>query len=329
MKRALIVGVTGQDGAYLAQFLLAKNYEVHGTTRSGADLSRLSALNIFGRVQLYSILPKDREQALHIVRAVQPQEIYNLAGQSSVALSFAQPAETIESIVFGTLNLLEAVRRSAQPIRFYNAGSSEVFGDTLFASERKAFCPKSPYGIAKAAAANMVAHYRSTYGLFACSGLAFNHESPLRSERFVTRKIIAGAARIARGSLERLRLGKLSLRRDFGWAPDYVEAMWLMLNCEQPGDYVIATGKPTALMDFVQQAFETVGLEWRDHVDFDSTLVRPNDIEFSCGDPGKAERLLGWRPTVVFPEVVTRMMHSEAGGNLGAIVRHADRAISG
>ena len=330
-KRALIVGVTGQDGAYLARLLLDKDYAVHGTSRVANDPARLRgllALGVRDRVKLHVLASTDMRSVRQVVHEVQPHEIYNLAGQSSVAESFTYPAETIESIVLGTLNLLEVVRHSSYPIRFYNAGSSEVFGDTLFATEQKAFHPKSPYGIAKAAAINMVVNYRASYDLFACSGLTFNHESPLRPERFVTRKIITAAVRIARGSSERLQLGNRSFRRDFGWAPDYVKAMWMMLNCKQPEDYVIATGKPTALMDFVQQAFEVVDLDWKDHVDFEMT-VRPNDIEFSCGDPSKAARSLGWEPHVVFPELVTRMMRSELEGmgHVRAFVRHADRAV--
>ena len=324
MKRALIVGVSGQDGAYLARLLLDKGYDVYGTSRSAADLSRLIALGVMDSVKLHALLPTDLRQVLYVVRNVEPHEIYNLAGQSSVAESFIKPAETVESIVLGTLNLLEAVRCSGQPIRFYNAGSSEIFGDTLFATEQKAFRPKSPYGVAKAAAVTMVANYRAVYGLFACSGIMFNHESPLRPEQFVSRKIVTTAVRIAHGSQERLRLGNLSLRRDWGWAPDYVKAMWLMLNCEQPDDYVIATGKPTSLLDFTRQTFEAVGLDWQAHVDSNPTLTRAHDIEVSCGDAGKAKRLLGWEPTVIFPEIVKRLTQSElektgAGSAVGPV----------
>jgi GDPmannose 4,6-dehydratase len=244
---------------------------------------------------------------------VRPQEIYNFSGQSSVAISFSQPVETIESFVNGTLNLLEAIRFTDESIRFYNAGSSECFGDTGQepADELTAFRPRSPYGIAKAAAISLTANYREAYGLFACSGLLFNHESPLRHERFVTRKITAAATRIAAGSPERLKLGNLSIRRDWGWAPDYVEAMWAMLQQPAPEDFVIASGEANRLEDFVDAAFSEVGLRWRDHVDHDTALNRPTDIVYSVGNAQKAKRMLGWQPKVDFRGIVSRMMAAE------------------
>jgi GDPmannose 4,6-dehydratase len=317
-KSALIIGVTGQDGAYLTRLLLEKNYIVHGTSRD-VELARLSGLATLGvreRVKLHSLSPADFRSAVQVIERVQPDEIYNLSGQSSVALSFTQPAETMESIVLGTLNLLEALRLIGARIRFYNAGSSEIFGDTgdKPADEQTAFRPKSPYGVAKAAAVSLVANYRESYGLSVCSGLLFNHESPLRPERFVTRKITAAAVRIANGSNERLRLGNLSLRRDFGWAPEYVKAMWLMLNLEKLEDFIVASGKAHSLQEFASRAFAEVGLDWKAHVEFDAAVARPSDIAGSFGDASKAKRLLGWQPVVMFPEIVARMMRGERQG---------------
>jgi GDPmannose 4,6-dehydratase len=305
-KVALIAGITGQDGAYLARFLLGKGYVVHGTSRDAAlaRLGGLIALGICDKVTLHSMSPVDFQSVARVIEGVAPDEIYNLSGQSSVSLSFTQPAETLAGITLGTLNILETLRRLRGRVRFYNAGSSECFGDTGMraANEQTAFRPKSPYGVAKAAAISLVANYRESYGLFACSGLLFNHESPLRPSRFVTRKITAAAARIAAGSPERLALGDLSIRRDWGWAPDYVEVMWSMLQYEQPDDFVVASGTAHSLEEFVATAFATVGLNWRDHVDHDSSLVRSSEIMCSLGDPSKAAQVLKWRPTVKLPE---------------------------
>ena len=217
-----------------------------------------------------------------VIEAAAPDEIYNLSGQSSVALSFTQPAETLTGIALGTLNILETLRRLRGTVRFYNAGSSDCFGDTGTgaANEQTAFRPKSPYGVAKAAAISLVTNYRESYGLFACSGLLFNHESPLRPSRFVTRKV----AKIGAGSRERLALGNLSIHRDWGWAPDYVEAMWRMLQRDQPDDFVVASGVAHSLEELVAMAFAEIGLNWRDHVDYDSSLVRSSDIMCSLGD---------------------------------------------
>src|SRR5256884_2766534 len=243
-KVALIAGITGQDGAYLARFLLGKGYVVHGPSRDAAlaRLAALIALGICDKVALHSMSPADFQSVAQVTEGVAPDEIYNLSGQSSVSLSFTQPAVT--GIALGTLNMLETLRRLGGRVRFYNAGSSECFGDTgtRAANEQTAFRPKSPYGVAKAAAISLVANYRESYGLFACSGLLFNHESPLRPSRFVTRKITAAAARIRAGSQERLALGNVSIRRDWGWAPDYVKVMWRMLQRDQPDDFVVASG---------------------------------------------------------------------------------------
>ena len=317
-RRSLIVGMSGQDGSYLARLLLSKGYEVHGSSRD-ADVVRLAglaALGIRDQVRMHSISPTDFRSVVQAVDRVRPHEIYNLAGQSSVAMSFTQPAETMESAVNGTLNFLEAIRFIDPAIRFYLAGSSECFGDTGEhpANELTAFRPRSPYGVAKAAAVLLTANYREAYGLFACSGLLFNHESPLRPERFVTRKITAAAARIAAGSGERLRLGNLRIRRDWGWAPDYVGAMWTMLQQPRPEDFVVATGVAHWLEDFVAAAFAEVALDWQRHVDHDPALARPTDIRCSIGDGGKAAQILGWEPRVDFHSIVARMMRAEREG---------------
>jgi GDPmannose 4,6-dehydratase len=317
-KVALIAGITGQDGAYLARFLLGKGYVVHGTSRDAAvaRLDGLIALGICDKVALHSMSPTDFQSVARVIDGVAPDEIYNLSGQSSVSLSFTQPAETLSGIALGTLNMLETLRRVGGRARFYNAGSSECFGHTgtCAANEQTAFRPKSPYGVAKAAAISLVANYRESYGVFACSGLLFNHESPLRPSRFVSRKITAAAARIAAGSQERLALGNLSIRRDWGWAPDYVEVMWRMLQSDQADEFVVASGVTHSLEEFVATAFAAVGLNWRNHVDYDSSLVRPSDIMYSLGDPTKAAQVLGWRPTVKLAEIVTRMVRAEREG---------------
>jgi GDPmannose 4,6-dehydratase len=241
---------------------------------------------------------------------VKPDEIYNLAGQSSVGLSFDQPVETLESIATGILNLLEAVRFMSSPIKLYNASSGQCFGDTgdTPADETSPFSPRSPYAVAKAAAFWEVANYREPYGLFARSGILFNHESPLRPTRFVTQKIIAAARRIAGGDMEPLKLGNLAVKRDWGWAPEYVEAMYLMLQQEQPDDFVISTGQSYTLEDFVSKAFATVGLDWRSHVEIDHNLFRPTDLAGGLGDPSKAKGKLGWQARYQMPDVVKMMV---------------------
>jgi GDPmannose 4,6-dehydratase len=313
-KKALIVGVSGQDGAYLAKFLLKKGYEVYGTARDAqtSNFLNLTRLGIRDRVQTESMAPNDFRSVLQTLFKVNPCELYNLSGQSSVGLSFHQPVETLESISVGTLNLLESIRFIDRPIRFYNAGSGECFGDTgsAAADEETPFRPRSPYAVAKAAAFWEVANYRDAYGLFACSGILFNHESPLRPERFVTRKIVATVRRIAEGSREKLPLGNMAIARDWGWAPEYVEAMWLMLQQDHPDDYLIATGHTHTLEEFTAQAFACVDLDWREHVVIDPTLFRPADITISRGNPAKAKRCLNWLAQYSMPDVV-RMMVAE------------------
>ena len=315
MARALICGISGQDGAYLAKLLLDKGYEVWGTARD-TDLSsfgNLAALGILDRINIRSMLLRDFRSVIQAVVESEPDEIYNLAGQSSVGRSFAQPVETLESVVVGTMNLLECIRILKKPIRFYNAGSSECFGDTGTdaADESTPFAPRSPYGVAKAAAFWETANYREAYGIYACTGMLFNHESPFRPRRFVTRKIVEGACRIAAGKQKELKLGSLEISRDWGWAPEYVEAMWRILQAEEPEDFVIATGESNTLAFFVETVFKEVGLDWKAHVTTDSSLLRPSDILFSQGRAEKAERLLGWRAKTTMSGVVTRLVAAE------------------
>lgn len=313
--KALICGVTGQDGAYLARSLLKKGYEVYGTSRDAATsgFRNLSRLDIRDRVKPLSVAINDFRSVLHALTKTEPDEVYNLAGQSSVGLSFEQPVETMESISLGTLNLLEAIRFTGRPIKLYSAGSSECFGDTrgVPADEETPFRPRSPYGVAKSAAYWQVANYREAYDLFACTGIMFNHESPLRPERFVTRKIVTTACRIAAGQQETLRLGNIEIQRDWGWAPDYVEGMWLTLQQPTPQDYVFATGKSRRLVDFVERAFSLVGLKWQDHVVVDTELLRPTDLAVGRANPSKAQAELGWYAHHDMDDVVRLMVQAE------------------
>ncbi|CCH02961.1 GDPmannose 4,6-dehydratase [Fibrella aestuarina BUZ 2] len=311
MKTALICGISGQDGAYLAKLLLEKGYQVYGGSRDAqmSSFRNLERLGIREAIQVVSVSINDFRSVLQTLQKVQPDEVYNLAGQSSVGLSFEQPVETLESISIGTLNLLESIRFTNRPIRFYNAGSSECFGDTgtLAADEHTPFRPRSPYGVAKAAAFWQVANYREAYQLHASTGILFNHESPLRPERFVTQKIVSAACRIANGSNEKLTLGNVDIARDWGWAPDYVEAMWRMLQQEQADDFVIATGQTHTLKEFIAVVFEQVGLKYEEHVVSDSQLFRPTDIAEGHANPAKAKQLLGWQARHSM-ETVAKMM---------------------
>lgn len=315
VNRALIFGISGQDGAYLGRQLLDDGYEIHGTSRDKdvSAFANLSRLGVKDAAKLHSVSLVDFRSVLQVISDVRPTEIYNLAGQSSVGLSFQTPIETFDGIVVGTLNILESIRFLKLDVRFYNAGSSESFGDTTneAADEETPFRPRSPYGVAKAAAHWAVANYREAYGLFACSGILFNHESPLRPARFVTQKIVRSAAAIAKGQASELYLGNLDVMRDWGWAPEYVYAMARMLRQDAAEDYVIATGTTARLEDFVAKAFGQVGLDWREHVRHDPSLERPSDISCSIGDPAKAERKLGWVARTRMPEVVERLMEAE------------------
>jgi GDPmannose 4,6-dehydratase len=314
MRTALICGISGQDGAYLAQLLLSKGYSVCGTSRDAqmSSFSNLVKLGIRDRVKLESVALNDFRSVLQVLTKIEPDEVYNLAGQTSVALSFEQPVETLESIAVGTLNLLESIRFLGKPIKFYNAGSSESFGDTggEAATESTPFRPRSPYAVAKATAFWEVANYREAYNLFACSGILFNHESPLRPERFVTQKIISTACRIAAGSAEKLFLGNIEIERDWGWAPEYVEAMYLMLQQQAPDDYVIATGTSHKLADFVDYTFSALNLDWQKYVVSDKNLLRPTDIALGKGNPAKAKEKLEWQAKNQLPDIVKMMIQA-------------------
>lgn len=311
-KTALVLGVSGQDGAYLAKLLLEKGYRVVGSSRDAqiSTFANLARLGIKEHVQTESVSANDFRSVLQVLKKVEPDEVYNLAGQSSVGLSFSQPMETFESIGIGTLNLLETIRMLEMPVRFYNAGSSECFGNTdgERANEETPFRPRSPYAVAKAAAFWQVANYREAYNIFACSGLLFNHESPLRPERFVTQKIVREACQIKAGLQEKMKLGNISVKRDWGWAPEYVEAMWLMLQQDKASDYIVATGKTYSLEELVETVFSYLGLNWREHVELNQDLLRPTEIKSSLADPGKAERELGWKAKYGMKEVVTMMV---------------------
>jgi GDPmannose 4,6-dehydratase len=314
VKKALIIGITGQDGAYLARDLLAKGYQVTGSSRDvmASSFNNLNALGIRSQVQLISVSINDFRSVFNAIQTAAPDEIYNLAGQTSVGLSFDQPVEAIESIAIGTLNILEVIRLLSKPVRFYNAGSSECFGDTgdTPANEQTAFAPRSPYAVAKSTAKWLINSYRESYGLYACTGILFNHESPLRPERFVTQKIIAGAAKIKAGQLDKLQLGNLDISRDWGWAPEYVEAMWLMMQLDKPDDFVIATGRQESLKYFVAKSFEYFDLDWQKYVEIEASFFRPNEIITSVGNPAKAIKVLGWKkPTDI--DGVIRMMCAE------------------
>jgi GDPmannose 4,6-dehydratase len=311
MKTALICGISGQDGAYLAQLLLSKSYKVVGTSRDAqvSGFHNLSSLGIREQIKYESMALNDFRSVLQVVNRIKPDEIYNLAGQTSVGLSFDQPVETMESIALGTLNLLEVIRFTQQPIKLYNAGSSECFGDTgdRPAHEETAFRPRSPYAVAKAAAFWEVANYREAYKLFACSGILFNHDSPLRPKRFVTQKIVSTACQIAQGKVNTLNLGSISIQRDWGWAPDYVEAMYRMMQHETPEDFVIATGETHLLQDFVAAVFAYFGLDWQNYVVSDRSFFRPTDIAISRADPSKAKLKLDWEAKYKM-EAIAKMM---------------------
>jgi GDPmannose 4,6-dehydratase len=317
-KTALICGASGQDAAWLAKLLLERNYRVIGTSRDAAmtSFTNLEKLGIRGRLKIVSATLTDFRSLIRVLLEYEPDEIYNLSGQSSVGLSFEQPAEALESIAYATLNLLEAMRMLKSHARVYNACSSECFGDVMGApaDENTPFRPRSPYGVAKAAAFWQISSYREAYGLYACSGILFNHDSPLRPERFVTQKVVQAACRIAAGSRERLKLGDLSIQRDWGWAPEYVEAMWRMLQAGTPSDYVICTGETQPLSAFVDEAFAAVGLKAADHVDQDQSLFRPADLRSSVGSPAKARDHLGWQARYRMRDVVRAMVDAARGG---------------
>jgi GDPmannose 4,6-dehydratase len=314
-KRALICGVSGQDGAYLADFLISKGYEVWGSTRNLNTLnsSRLEFLGVLKKITIIEMDSQDPANVGNIISKINPNEIYYLSGQSSVGLSFEEPMKNFSSIVFGCLNFLEAIRRIDSSIRFFNAGSGDCFGDTkgLAANESTSFNPLSPYGLSKASATSLTKMYRDIYGLFASTAILFNHESPLRSREFVTKKIVAAACRIKNGSDEKLSLGNIDVERDWGWAPDYVEAMWKIINSDSPDDFIVATGNSISLKEFIAEVFDQCGLDWRDHVNFDRALLRKSEAKFSLADPNKAKQILGWQASLSGRDVARVLVTTE------------------
>lgn len=320
MPRALITGITGQDGSYLAELLLSKGYEVHGLIRrdSSCRAERIHHLcensDILGkRLFLHQGDLHDALGLLRLLNHVLPDEVYNLAAQSHVRFSFDAPDQTCNTAGMGVLRLLEAIMKSGQRPRFYQASSSEMFGKVLESpqSEKTPFYPRSPYGVAKAFGYWITVNYRESYGLHASNGILFNHESPRRGDTFVTRKITQTVARIKAGLQDKLRLGNLDARRDWGYAPEYVEAMWRMLQQDEPGDYVIATGETHSVRDFVEIAFNYAGLDWREHVEIDPNFLRPAEVDLLVGDASKAHRVLGWRPRTGFRKLVALMVDAD------------------
>lgn len=311
-KKALIIGITGQDGAFLAKHLLDYGYIVYGTSRD-AELSNnlsLVKLGILDQVKVFSMSLIDFRSVIQVFLEVQPNEVYNLAGQTSVSLSFKLPVETLESISLGTLNVLEVIRLFKLDTKFYNASSSECFGNTegVPANESTPFMPRSPYGVAKSSAFWQVANYRESYQLFASSGILFNHESYLRPQRFVTQKIVTTACNIARKKESFLKIGNISIERDWGWAPEYVVAMHLILQQDVPDDYIIATGKSITLEKFIEKTFTFLGLDYKQYLIVDETLFRPSDILMSRADAGKAKKILKWEATTDVDGVIKNMI---------------------
>jgi GDPmannose 4,6-dehydratase len=334
MKRALITGVTGQDGAYLLRFLLARDYEVHVIKRRTSTFPTARIDDIYNDPTLvghrFFIHYGDIHDGLslgYIIYHVQPDEVYNLAAQSHVQISFEVPVATVLDNVSGTINLLEAVRQLNKPCRFYQASSSEMFGSTPPPqSEASPFHPRSPYACSKAFCFYQVINYREAYGLHASNGILFNHESPLRGETFVTRKITRAVGRIKLGLQQKLALGNLEAKRDWGFAPEYVEAMWLMLQQETPDDYVIATGEMHAVREFCEVAFGLVGLDYQDHVVTDPGCIRPAEVQALCGNAAKVRQKLGWRTRTTFKQLIEIMV--EADLKLAAEEKKIGRFIS-
>ena len=312
-SRALITGITGQDGAYLAEYLLQRGYEVHGMVRrsSSEKFDRIGHLR--DRLQLHQADLLDQLSLVRLVEETEPDELYNLAAQSFVPTSFVQPLLTGEFTALGVTRILEAVRLVNRKIKFYQASSSEMFGSVREEpqNEDTPFWPRSPYGVAKVYGHWITVNYRESYELFACSGILFNHESPLRGMEFVTRKITNAVARIKLGIQSKLKLGNLDAQRDWGYAGDYVRAMWMMLNHDQPDDYVIATGVKHSVRDFARIAFEHVGMNWEEHVEVDPQLLRPADVNTLRGDASKAQSVLGWKPEVSFEQLVRMMVDAD------------------
>lgn len=314
-RRALICGISGQDGTYLAQRLLKDGYEVWGSSRDAEmnTFHNLHQLDLYKSIRLVSLNTSDLGSILNLLRQAKPDELYSLAGQSSVGLSYEQPIETMQSIAQGTLNLLEAIRLLDREVRFYNAGSTESFGDTGdgVADEESPLRPRSPYAVAKASAYWTVRTYREAYAMYACTGILSNHESPLRPRRFVTRKIVQAVASLMQGASGKLTLGNLDVERDWGWAPEYVDAISRMLRQDTPADYVIATGRSHSLTEFVETAYRLAGHDWREFVTVDPHLIRPTDIRCNKVSVQKAADGLQWKPTRYMEDVIAGMLEAE------------------
>jgi GDPmannose 4,6-dehydratase len=314
MTTALITGITGQDGSYLAEWLLEQGYEVHGIVRRASTENFDRIAHLTGRLHLHQADLLDQLSIIDVLRQVRPREVYNLAAMSFVPTSWKQPVLTGEFTAIGVTRVLEAIRLlDPKGIRFYQASSSEMFGKVRETPQKETtpFHPRSPYGVAKVYGHFITVNYRESYGMFCSSGILFNHESPRRGLEFVTRKVSDGAARVKLGLAHEVRLGNLEARRDWGFAGDYVRAMWLMLQQERPDDYVIATGQTHSVRDLVETAFGHVGLDWRKHVVEDPALIRPAEVDLLIGDAGKAQRELGWQPKVGFHELIRRMVETD------------------
>jgi GDPmannose 4,6-dehydratase len=319
-RKALITGITGQDGSYLAELLLAKGYEVHGLIRRSSSFNSGRIDHLYRdpheadvRFFLHYSDLTDSSSLVTWLNRIKPDEVYNLGAQSHVAVSFEMPEFTADTAGMGTLRLLEAIRHAEWPVRFYQAGSSEMFGNVAVSpqTESTAFHPRSPYAVSKVFAHWMTVQYREAYGLFAVNGILFNHESPRRGATFLTRKVTRGVAAIVAGKAQKIFLGNLDAKRDWGYAPEYVEAMWLMLQQPEPDDYVIATGETHSVREFVEAAFALVGLDWREHVEIDPRYFRPTEVDELCGDASKAAASLGWRPRTTFEGLVRLMLEAD------------------
>jgi GDPmannose 4,6-dehydratase len=313
MKRALITGITGQDGSYLADWLLENDYEVHGMVRRSSTENFERINHIRDRIHLHQADLLDQLSIINLITTVEPTEVYNLAALSFVPTSWVQPVLTSEFTAIGVTRMLEAIRLVNPSIRFYQASSSEMFGKVVATpqNETTPFHPRSPYGVAKVYGHWITVNYRESYDMFCCSGILFNHESPRRGREFVTRKVTDAVARIACGLQSKLRLGNLDARRDWGFAGDYVRAMWLMLQQDKPDDFVIATGTMHSVRELVELAFRRTGLDWQKHVEIDPSLLRPAEVDLLCGDSSKAARVLGWKPTVDFAGLIEMMVDAD------------------
>ncbi|MEK7845685.1 MAG: GDP-mannose 4,6-dehydratase [Nitrospinota bacterium] len=313
MKKALITGITGQDGSYLAEFLLEKGYRVAGIVRRSSTESFERIDHIKNKVELKQADLLDQLSIIDAIKEFEPDEIYNLAAQSFIPTSWNQPILTAEFTALGVTRMLEAIRHINKNIKFYQASSSEMFGKVqqIPQNEKTPFYPRSPYGVSKVYAHWITVNYRESYNIFACSGILFNHESPRRGREFVTRKVTEGAAKIKLGLSKELRLGNFEAKRDWGYAKDYVRAMWLMLQQKEPSDYVIATGKEHSVQDLVEIAFDHLGLKWKDYVVTDPALLRPAEVDHLVGDHSKAKKELGWEPQVSFQKLIEMMVEAD------------------